>query len=214
MIVSPIFKRTIFISFLGHLAVFGIFSFSFGDRLPKANFAQVRFFGSILRPADVINRAFKAQDIKKDIFIKESRLSALDKVKPQDPFAIDPYIKPSAQFSVNKEKLEFWPPGETLSFTPTRKEPVIMFYPRLPYNFLFYFKDREAVHIELIFNIMSVPKSNSVIMVKRRISSGNLEADLLSMRYISHYLFVEQARFPPNSWQTVKIDLSAKDDQP
>jgi len=48
-------------------------------------------------------------------------------------------------------------------------------------------------------------------VIKRKISSGNLEVDLLTMRYIGHYLFIQQKRFTPNNWQTVKIDLSEKE---
>jgi hypothetical protein len=59
--------------------------------------------------------------------------------------------------------------------------------------------------------VISGDKRNS-ILVKRRISSGNLEADLLSMRYISRYLFMQQRGFVPNKWQTVKIDLSTVND--
>jgi len=32
----------------------------------------------------------------------------------------------------------------------------------------------------------------------------------LTMRNISHYLSLQQTRFSPNSWQTVKIDLSGE----
>jgi hypothetical protein len=90
-----------------------------------------------------------------------------------------------------------------------KKEAVIMFYPQLPYNFLIYFQDRQLVHIELMYNIISRDSANSII-IKRKISSGNLEVDLLSMRYIGHYLFIQQDAFAPNIWQTVKIDLSTK----
>jgi hypothetical protein len=86
-----------------------------------------------------------------------------------------------------------------------------MFYPRLPYHFALYFKDRQTVHIELMFQVISGAQRNS-ILVKRRVSSGNLEADLLSMRYISRYLFIQQRGFAPNKWQTVKIDLSTAND--
>ena len=72
-----------------------------------------------------------------------------------------------------------------------------------------YFKDRQLAHIELAFNIISGQKINPVV-VKRKISSGNLEADLLSMRYISHYLYIQQAAFPSDVWQEVKIELSPK----
>jgi hypothetical protein len=90
---------------------------------------------------------------------------------------------------------------------PQQKESVLVFHPLLPYQLQLYFKDRQTVHIELMFNIIS-GRENKAIVVKRKISSGNLEADLLSLRYISHYLFIQRARFQPNNWQTVKIDLS------
>ncbi|MGE5197021.1 MAG: hypothetical protein ACM3IL_00745, partial [Deltaproteobacteria bacterium] len=76
---------------------------------------------------------------------------------------------------------------------------------------LLYFKDRQAAHIELMFNVLPDGKSNSMD-IKRKISSGNLEVDLLTMRYLSHYLFIQQAGFPANKWQTVKIELSPKND--
>lgn len=87
-----------------------------------------------------------------------------------------------------------------------------MFYPRLPHYFNLYFRHRQAAHIELMFNISASATASSII-IKRKISSGNLEVDLLSIRYIGNYLFIEQSRFPHNTWQTVKIDLSTKNDQ-
>ena len=86
-----------------------------------------------------------------------------------------------------------------------------MFYPRLPPYFSLYFKDRQVAHMELMFKITSSLK-NSSISIKRKISSGNLEADLLCMRYINHYLFVQQGIFTSGDWQAVKIELSAKND--
>jgi hypothetical protein len=82
----------------------------------------------------------------------------------------------------------------------------ITLYPPLPYHFLLYFKDRQAVHIELEFNKISKGQ-NSSILIKRKISSGNLEADLLSMRYLEHYLLLQQSQLPSNEWQSVKIEL-------
>ena len=84
-------------------------------------------------------------------------------------------------------------------------------HPLLPHDFALYFKDRQIAHVELEFNFVS-SRQPAVAVIKRKISSGNLEVDLLSMRYIGHYLFIQQTKFAPNSWRTVKIDLSAKDD--
>jgi hypothetical protein len=92
-----------------------------------------------------------------------------------------------------------------------RKDSSIMFHPLLPYQLQLYFKDRQAVHIELQFKIEPGMGRRS-IAIRRKISSGNLEADLLSIRYMQHYLFIQQARFSPDTWQTVKIDLTTKND--
>lgn len=88
------------------------------------------------------------------------------------------------------------------------KKPSIIFHPLLPFSFNIYFQDRQVAHVELMFKIISCGIRNS-LLVKRKISSGNLDVDLLSMRYIGHYLFIKQNDFIPSEWQTVKIDLAA-----
>lgn len=90
-----------------------------------------------------------------------------------------------------------------------RRESTLMFYPRLPYSFLIYFNDRQRAHIEFSFYVSDKGK---VAFINRRISSGNLEADLLACRYISRWLSITGTQFPANTWQTAKIDLARKDD--
>jgi hypothetical protein len=119
--------------------------------------------------------------------------------------------KPPLVLAFNPGKGAFIKPVST--FLPVRKkEPEIIFHPLLPYSFTLYFKDRQIAHVELLFNIVSNKGLRNAAVIKRKISSGNLEVDLLIMRYIEHYLFIQQARFTPNTWQSVKIDLSAKSD--
>ncbi len=211
---SPIFKKAIFISLLGHIAAFSIFSFSFGTKLSEANYTKVSFLGAWLISRDLIpalNKGFQFMDhinLSPQILRLESNIR-------QSPLLSGYSLKPQVNPVFNRQKLGFIRQAMSASMMNKRKEPVIMFYPALPYNFLLYFQDRQAVHIELMFNIISnketKPERKSIV-VKRKISSGNLEADLLSLRYISHYLFIQQARFAPDSCQTVKIDLSAKND--
>ena len=74
---------------------------------------------------------------------------------------------------------------------------------------LLYFKDAQQAHIELLYRSDAV-EGVGPVSVKRKISSGNLEADLLSMRYMSHYLSLQQARFSPGIWHPMKIDLAPK----
>ena len=81
----------------------------------------------------------------------------------------------------------------------------IMFYPAMPYHFLLYFKDRQIAHMEATFYISSTGK---IAGIKRKISSGNPEVDLLIMRNLTHFLNLCKSNFALGSWQTVKIDLS------
>jgi hypothetical protein len=207
---STDFKKTIFISLLGHITALSIFSFSFGNRIPNPDFAGVSFWGTVLPKSELITtRAFNPPDIRK-LFLKEPQISSLDKIKKEYPLLPDYYLKPKVNLAFNEDKAIFVQKPTNVLPVSIRKESVIMFHPELPYNFLLYFKDRQAVHIELMFNIIPSGKTHSIV-IKRKISSGNLEADLLSMRYISHYLFIQQARFLKNNWQTVKIDLAPKE---
>lgn len=207
---STVFKRAISISLLGHITLFSIFSFSFGGRIPKINSTGVDFLGSILPNSNLNRESFiNIQDTKKMILTKVSNILTLQKLSKRSTLISPKYLKPTVSLPFNKNKEMFMLKVKPSSFMQERKEPIIMFYPPLPRHFLLYFKDRQVVHIELMFNI-SGDRANS-ITIKRKTSSGNLEVDLLAMRYISHYLFIQRPRFPRNIWQTVKIDLQAKE---
>lgn len=220
-------KHTIFISLLSHLTIFGIFSLSFGPKIPEVNFSRVCFWGAVLRNPDLMNNKNFDMAHKTGVFFRKAEILALDKISHENLLASRDYFpvqaksrsisnnnwweKPHLSLTFNQDKIVFIQKQMPISIMSTRKEPAIMFYPRLPYHFALYFKDRQTVHIELMFEVILGDKRNS-ILVKRRIASGNLEADLLSMRYISRYLFIQQRAFVPNKWQTVKIDLSTVND--
>ncbi len=205
MIFSGFFKKALFISLLGHITVFTVFSFSFGPRIPKANFSNISFLGAILPNLDLTPSLYTRTLIRKPDTL------VLDKVSRESTLVSREYLKPPVILAFNTEKKLFAQQDLMLSWVAAkRKEPAIMFYPKLPYHFALYFRDRQSVHIELEFKIISSAGRNTAV-IKRKISSGNLEADLLSMRYIGHYLFIQQAGQVTNKWQTVKIDLSAKE---
>ena len=209
---DTIFKKTLFLSLLGHLTLFSLFSFTFGNRINRIDYGNASFLGAILRGADLNSQPFPISSAAMFIIKNEFNKISLAKAENKDALAFRPYFKPPIDLPINQEKAIFMQKEISASFIQKRVEPVIMFYPPIPYHFLLYFRDRQRVHIELMFNIISKPAKANSILVKRKISSGNLEADLLSMRYMSHYLFIQQARFIPDNWQTVKIDLSAKND--
>jgi len=209
---NTVLKKAIFISFLGHITIFSIFSFSFGKVIPKADYASVSFWGQFLLNSQVNKPLPSILGGYKNKFLQSKPdTSALDKITRISPFVYGYHLKPASTLSFNTEKGPFFNKPTPMLFSLKRREPMIILHPLLPYGFTLYFKDRQVAHVELMFNIVSAEGRNSVV-VKRKISSGNLEVDLLSMRYIGHYLFIKQARFTPNNWQTVKIDLSAKND--
>ena len=208
----PLLKQTLFMSLLGHITFFSIFSLSFGRVIPKADYISVSFWGQFLLHSQ-INHPLPAGsgEYKNELFFRRTDTSALDKIARTYSWPGDYYLKPQSTLAFNGTKEIFLEKTTPASFPLKRREPMIIFHPLLPYGFTLYFKDRQIAHVELMFNIVSSGTRNSIAL-KRKISSGNLEVDLLSMRYISHYLFIQQARFAPNNWQTVKIDLSAKND--
>lgn len=208
------FRKSVIISLLGHLTVFSIFSLSFGTVIPRANFAPVSFWGAVLGGSQVAapRQLWREPGLKNKSFSAKPQTQTLKKVSAGQSPARSYYLKPplNPAFSAKKSVPVKAPP--VLPLSPEKREPMILFHPVLPYGFGLYFKDRQVAHVELLFNIEPGAGSRNSIAVKRRISSGNLEVDLLCMRYIGHYLFIEQERFAQNSWQAVKIDLSRKDD--
>ncbi len=198
----PLLKKSFFVSLCGHLALFGIFSFSFGPALRRANYPSINSTGALLSSYD-LSRKLIQQSVNDKILSQSAIVSA--KKIPGNQALPAGYAKPASKLAISRDKAVFLMPrvGKFI----LKKKPAIMFYPRLPNYFSVYFQDRQKVHIELLFNIVAASPENT-LTVKRSISSGNLEVDLLSMRYISNYLFIQKSSFPTNGWQPIKIDLS------
>lgn len=204
------FKKTLIFSLLSHITVFSIFSLSFGSRFPNTNLVPVNFWGQmgkieLGKPPDTAIKEIK------EIFMKLPDMPKPKILSQEAGLLTDYHLKPALPLSLSKEKEVYYKKSGAYPYLLRKKEPVIIFHPFLPHNFSLYFKDRQIAHVELMFNIVTKDEHGS-ILVKRKITSGNLEVDLLSMRYIGHYLFIQQANFTPNLWQAVKIDLSAKND--
>jgi hypothetical protein len=206
---SPLFKKSVCISLLGHITFFGVFNLSFGPVLPKTDYAAVSFWGSWL-PADFL-RASWVRPVPSKTLSPQQKLDTrpLQRADRRVAYTADYYVKPHAMpASLSTDKLSYTQPLSA-SVPSVKKSAVLMFYPPLPYNFLLHFKDRQAVHIELMFKKAAPADSKTnPLIVKRKISSGNLDADLLSMRYLGRYLFMQQRSLPLDEWQTVKIELS------
>jgi hypothetical protein len=202
---TPLLRKALVVSFLGHLATFGIFNFSFGKRIPEANYSAVSFWGQVL-PESEINQAnlklANALNKKRELFKPE----LLNKSTAKEYLAA---IKPAVLLqTIHKKNSVIEIPLAPFAF-PAKKEPAVYLRPLLPYSFVLYFKDRQTAHVELLYKIILL-NGSSYPSIKRRISSGNLEVDLLSMRYISHYLSVRKTSDNSESWKSIKIDLSQK----
>ncbi|MFA4888584.1 MAG: hypothetical protein WC628_03290 [Candidatus Omnitrophota bacterium] len=212
---TPGFRKTFFISLAGHIAAFSFFSFSFGYKLQNANYAAGSFWGQLLPSYQLRPYVLSKAKQEKVFSFASLPLPAVHRqaqnLENQLFLASDVFIKPAPQAPGVREKQALKDAFKELNLPVRRKDAFILLHPLLPYSFVLYFKDRQSAHVELAFNLVN-NDSGRYILVKRKISSGNLEVDLLAMRYIEHYLFIQQAKFAQNSWQSVKIELSANSD--
>lgn len=209
MLASGGFKKTIVISFFLHAGIFTVFNFSFGPRTPVFTPPAVSFLGQCLEDAQVHLPGDAVQAVlPKPITVRQESFAGTTDGPRRD--AAQFFVRPGYSLKRVTGK-ETYPSAASPIALPGRlHEPSLTLYPVLPYGFTLYFSDRQVAHVELVFKIVSAGLRNSII-VKRKISSGNLEADMVSMRYVSHYLFMQQEKIAPDVWHTVKIDLSAKE---
>ncbi|RJO64086.1 MAG: hypothetical protein C4540_05875 [Candidatus Omnitrophota bacterium] len=205
-------RNSLFISFVGHLAVWGIFSFSFGGLLQRPLNSPVYFWGQLLHTLDMQNDFSAVTSSPIQIKKQEGSRLLLKKslVIPKDTQSY--YFKPAARLEFSSGKVDFHPEAAIGPYPYKKQDTMIMLHPLLPEYFMLLFKDRQLVNIALEFKIIE-SKGRSFTLLKRKISSGNLQADLLTMRYISHYLFIQGKKFAENSWQTITIELSAFEKQ-
>lgn len=210
MISQNPFKKTIIISTLSHLAIFCIFGISFGRIVPKVNYGNLSFWGQVLNNSQVSKPVSTVKGLPYSVISHSSRdyLSSIS--NPQEPYLWSGgFVKPSSTLESNSKKAVFIEKFNIQIPQARKIKPAIIFHPLLPYSFSIYFKDRQIAHVELMFKTTNVERINPII-IKRRISSGNLEVDLLCKRYIERYLFMHRYTQAINSnWQTVKIDLQA-----
>lgn len=200
----PCLKKFVFFSFLAHALFFTFFNLSLVKTPRSSEFGQVFFLSSYLYPEDfrLKSLVFERKGIKK--IVEPRKISYAEKIFKDNKL----YSKPLLHLDSPVAKL-FLPPLLDEPEFPVVNREAVLFRPYLPRHFLLFFKDRQKVHIEFSFKIETTGGFET-IAVKRKISSGNLEADLLSQRYISRYIFVQRMNFPKDTWQTVKVELSTQ----
>lgn len=217
-------KRAISISLLGHMAVFGAVGFSFGNRLSLPSYSEIFFWGTQFDVQQKQILPFEPAQSKDSAVSKDAvRLPPLffDRTLLEASVHAAALEKVAPALSANFVKIISGPPifsGKSsyakkvlsASFPVPLRNASLFFHPLLPYSFSLYFRDRQVAHVELMFKIEEAGARNTIVL-RRKISSGDLEVDLLTMRYISHYLFIKQNALSTGNWQTVKIDLSAQE---
>lgn len=206
-------KKSLFFSLAGHAALISVLGLTFGSRLPALNPSSAAFLGQLLPAKEFHNQFSQVSLAAVRRFPVIPEINSLKAQAPEESrFQQGLYFKPALALGIDTDKQVIV--SEHIDrplLLRERKTPFIMLHPVLPYGFSLYFKDRQLAHVELEFQIVSLG-SRSPILIRRRISSGNLEVDLLCERYIGHYLFLRQDGFSPDIWQSVKIDLSEKND--
>lgn len=215
--VNTAFKKILAGSIICHLAVFSLFSLSLNNRSAYPQYTSFCFLSRLFAVSPIMDLAkFKFKN-GQGLFFTNQNLPWINKLDGRSVLPVYAPYKPIMKVQLRslsgtvagKENL---PNNFGLILAPPkRKGQEIMLHPVLPYDFSLYFSDRQIAHVELMFSVGALDNPN-YIKVKRRVSCGNLEVDLLSMRYIERYLFIQHMRFQPASWQTVKIDLSGKND--
>ena len=192
----------IFISLICHILCFNSIEFTFGENVDRksSEFSRVFFLGPILKETDYYSHSTKAGDGSPPL--RGEFLAAL-KAESSPIYELGSDFKKPSLVNLTDNKIAYFE-SPTVQKTK-RAESSIVFYPPMPYRFLLYFKDRQTAHMEVAFYIS--PKGK-VKGIKRKISSGNPEVDLLIMRNLTHFLNLCKSNFTFDSWQAVKIDLS------
>ena len=185
---------------------FGVFEPVIATRARTAGPENTAFLGSILRAGDFLRPQFL------NVKAGAKALNIKTVYPPKDDDFLSPSIKdalkPSADFIRPAQKSTFVEQRSSSFVYQPKEKPALTFYPVLPYSFILYFTDRQTAHMEFTFYISDDGK---ITHVKRTVSSGNLETDLLAYRYVTHCLFLQEGRFPARTWQNVKIDLTRKE---
>jgi len=194
-------------SIAGHIAVFTaltFINFSLGHASGYQVFYPAIFYGPMPEETTQLpvqpspHLVHSLPDISS--FIPQGRLA--------QPQSVGFIAKPQVEISSNlsHEPVKSQP---VISYFPVMREPVLRCIHSCLTN-LTYTSKIDSRFISSLNFALRVQTIAIFISLRRKISSGNLEADLLSMRYIGHYLFIQQEGFASNVWQTVKIEFSPR----
>jgi hypothetical protein len=219
---NTFFKKPFYLSSFIHLGVFLFISFSFRPYTTSAPVFTISYLGDsavLFKPAPDPSKAPGFVHSQLFPFFNQKQSYQFlgagieDAKNKRYRMMLGMHLKPRLAVLAGGDKLNFADKKDLAYFVPQHKPPVFIFHPILPAGFSLYFKDRQLAHVELSYRMSGDSGGRLLPEVKRKISSGNLEVDLLCKRYITNYLFAQRLAFSPSFWQVVKIDLSDKDDE-
>lgn len=204
---KPLLNLMLTLSLCGHLLGLAFIKPIMGEGSLKLKGLKIFFLGSLLSQDEVNIKKdnysfFKTEpDSDKRIFLN-LRMSWLQPAYRNMEFLEFKFRRPLFDLSIfNQRQIPYFQPQACF----LKKEASLIFSPYIPYSFLLYFKDRQKAYLEFLFYISKEGRLNSI---NRRISSGNLEIDLLVMRHITRSLYLIRNSFPSESSQIVKVEFS------
>lgn len=185
-------RDTILIATLCHLFFIGSISFTFIRPNVSSDEMKIVFLGPLLTGMDFYQEN-KTQD-KRPLSKTDADLNARVKeiLKPSylaierglwrvSPAILKPSLVAPLMLS-NPNSLN----NSLFTYSVTRINPARLYRPNAPLISM-YFKDRPASNIELKYSLSNVGRP---IFIQRLLSTGNLEADLLVVNYLKHWIFL------------------------
>lgn len=207
----------VFISLALHLLCLDNVDFSFVKRNNKENhiYDRIFFLGSILEgseyslrlPKDQGSPALFQNGYSTNMLYSRFIASLLSEVDASSIYGLIREPSESKKpflTNLSDNKIIYFAPVSELLKKTDKADSSIMFFPKMPYHFLLYFKDRQTAYMEVAFYVSPEGK---IMKLEKRISSGNPEVDLLIMRNLAQFLNISKSNFALDSWRTVKIDL-------
>jgi len=192
------FNFAVTLSVFGHLLGIFLFQPAFNDK--NINIFNVYFLGSLFSAQEISSFKNTPVVISNPIYLN-SRLFAPYRSSYENAFWALVPERSNFDFRFSSLSKEVYP---FIPFSLEKEPSSFMFYPYLPYSFLLYFKDRQKVNLEFLFYLSAGLRQN---FLKRKVSSGNLEVDLLVLRHLQESLWLIKEYFPADSYQSIKIEL-------
>jgi hypothetical protein len=205
------FSVSFFVSCFWHIGLFSIILINFPDARLKTNNNDIVFLGSFLKDYDFVqNEDYSRQAKIPDYYFKTARQNLLI-LDLNDYAKLDSFIdKPLAYYfekEVYREEIyssieEFLSKNIALKQRPQEVEADLLDSSNLP-DFKIYFRDELPRYVK--FNLYINP-TGRVGFLKKTISSGSFDADMIAQRFVNRLVF-DKSAYGRSHWQTIELNL-------